>query len=113
MNTLKDLDTKSAGSYAFAAAMDAQRQNSNNKSHYTQDKIRCAVTVRDLIDSAFSYTKLYINYRKKFIAVKAEGARSRSGWNKNSMATQVVELFEQNGYSVVATPQGLIVRIDK
>jgi hypothetical protein len=65
MNTLKDLDTKSAGRYAFAAAMDAERQNSNNKSHYTTDEIRRAVTVRDLIDSAFSYTKLYINYRKK------------------------------------------------
>ena len=105
---MKELETKGAGGYAFAAAMDAQRQNSNNKSHYSQEQIRRAITVRDLIDSAFSYTKLYINYRKKFIAVKAEGARG-----KDSMAKQVVDLFESNGYHVVATPQGLIVRIDK
>ena len=103
-----ELDTKEAGTYARAAAMDAQRQNSNNKSHYTQEQVRQALTVRDLLDSAFSYNTLYINYRKKFIAVKAEGARA-----KDTMAKEVVELFESNGYTVAATPQGVIVRIAK
>ena len=103
-----ELDTKDAGTYAFAAVMDAQRQNSNNKSHYTQEQVRQALTVRDLLDSAFSYKTLYINYRKKFIAVKAEGARA-----KDTMAKEVVELFESNGYTVAATPQGVIVRIAK
>ena len=88
--------------------MDAQRQNSNNKSTYTQDEIRRALSVRDLLDSAFSYKTLYINYRKKFIAVKAEGARA-----KDAMAREVVKLFESNGYDVASTPQGLIVRIAK
>ena len=103
-----ELDTKQAGTYAFAAAMDAQRQNSNNKSHYTQEQVRQALTVRDLLDSAFSYNTLYINYRKKFIAVKAEGARA-----KDAMARDVVRLFESNGYCVAQTPQGLLVRIAK
>ena len=103
-----ELDTKEAGTYAFAAAMDAQRQNSNNKSHYTQEQVRQALTVRDLLDSAFSYKTLYINYRKKFIAVKAEGARA-----KDAMAREVVRLFESNGYTVASTPQGLLVRIAK
>jgi len=105
---MKELETKQAGGFAFAAAMDAQRQNSNNKSHYTQEQIRRALTVRDLLDSAFSYKSLYINYRKKFIAVKAEGARAR-----DRMAKEVVSLFELNGYTVASTPQGLIVRIAK
>jgi hypothetical protein len=103
---MKELDTKDAGTYAYAAARDAQRQNSNNKSTYSQDQIRKALTVRDLLDSAFSYKTLYINYRKKFIAVKAEGARA-----KDAMAKEVVSLFEINGYTVAATPQGVIVRI--
>jgi hypothetical protein len=105
---MKELDTKDAGSYAYAAARDAQRQNSNNKSHYTQDQIRKALSVRDLLDSAFSYTNLYINYRQKFIAIKAEGARAR-----DSMAKEVINLFESNGYLVASTPQGVIVRIVK
>ena len=105
---MKELETKQAGGFAFAAAMDAQRQNSNNKSTYSQDQIRKALTVRDLLDSAFSYKSLYINYRKKFIAVKAEGARAR-----DRMAKEVVELFETNGYNVAQTPQGVIVRIAK
>ena len=105
---MKELDTKDAGGFAFAAAIDAQRQNSNNKSHYTQEQIRRALSVRDLLDSAFSYSKLYINYRKKFIAIKAEGHRA-----KDAMAREVVKLFESNGYNVASTPQGLIVRIAK
>jgi hypothetical protein len=103
-----ELDTKDAGQFARAAAMDAQRRNSNNKSHYTQEQVRKALSVRDLLDSAFSYKTLYINYRKKFIAVKAEGARA-----KDRMAKEVVELFESNGYTVAQTPQGLLVRIAK
>ena len=105
---MKELETKPAGSFAFAAARDAQRQNSNNKSTYSQEQIRKALTVRDLLDSAFSYKTLDINYRQKFIAVKAEGARAR-----DSMAREVVKLFESNGYLVASTPQGLIVRIVK
>lgn len=105
---MKELDTKEAGQFAFAAVMDAQRRNSNNKSHYTADQIRKAVTASDLIDTAFSYSKLYINYRQKFIAIKAEGARAKSALSK-----EVIKLFETNGYGVVSTPQGLILRIDK
>ena len=105
---MKELDTKEAGGFAFAAAMDAQRRNSNNKSHYSQEQIRRALSVRDLLDTAFSYSKLYINYRARFIAVKAEGARA-----KDRMAKDVVALFESNGYTVASTPQGVIVRIAK
>ncbi len=105
---MKELDTKQAGQFAFAAVMDAQRRNSNNKSTYSQEQVRRALTVRDLLDSAFSYKTLYINYRQKFIAVKAEGARAR-----DSMAKEVVKLFESNGYDVASTPQGVIVRIAK
>ena len=105
---MKELETKDAGNYAYAAARDAQRRNTNNKSSYTQDEIRRALTVRDLLDSAFSYSNLYINYRKTFISVKAEGARAR-----DRMAREVVTLFESNGYAVAQSPQGLIVRIVK
>jgi hypothetical protein len=104
---MKELDTKEAGTFAFAAVMDAQRRNTNNKSLYTQEQIRKALIVRDLLDSAFSYSNLYINYRKKFIAVKVEGARA-----KDSMSKQIIELFEQLGYGVVSTQQGIIVRLD-
>ena len=105
---MKELETVSAGRFAYAAALDAQRQNTNNKSHYTSEEIQRAVTVRDLVDTAFSYTNLYINYRKRFIAVKAEGVR-----RKDAMAAEVIKLFEANGYDVATTPQGLIVRIAK
>ena len=105
---IKELETKDAGGFAWAAAVDAQRRNTNNKSHYTAEQIRSAVTVRDLLDSAFNHTSLYINYRLKWISVKAEGARA-----KDALAKQVLALFGERGYSVVSTPQGMTVRIDK
>ena len=105
---MKELDTKEAGRFAWAAAMDAQRRNSNNKSLYSAEQIKQALTVHDLLDTAFSYSKLYIDYRQKWISVKAEGARA-----KDALAREVVKLFESNGYGVVSTPQGMIVRIDK
>jgi hypothetical protein len=105
---MQELDTKDAGQFARYAAIDAERRNSNNKTHYTQEQVRKALSVRDLLDTAFRYTSLYINYRKKFIAVKAEGAQAR-----DTIAKEVLKLFEANGYSVVSTPQGIIVRIDK
>ena len=105
---MQELDTKDAGSFARYAAIDAERRNSNNKTHYSQVEIRRALSVRDLLDTAFRYSSLYINYRKKFIAVKAEGAQAKS-----TLAREVIALFESNGYTVVSTPQGIIVRIDK
>ena len=104
----KELETKDAGRFAYAAIVDAQRRNTNNKSHYSAEQINSALTVRDLLDSAFRYNRLYINYRQRFIAVKAEGARA-----KDALAKQVLALFGERGYSVVSTPQGMIVRIDK
>ena len=103
---MKDIDTKSAGKFAFAASMDAQRRNTNNKSLYSSAQIRQAVTVMDLIDTAFRCTELYINYRKTFISVKAENARARDG-----MAKTVIELFKNNGYKLKQSPQGLIVQL--
>ena len=104
---MKELDTKEAGQFARAAVFDAQRRNTNNKSLYTPAQIRRALSVRDLLDSAFSYKSLYINYRKKFIAVKVEGARA-----KDTFALEVVLGFEASGYGVVSTQQGIIVRLD-
>jgi hypothetical protein len=103
---MRELDTKEAGSYSIAALLDAQRRNNNNRSHYSRQQRQQALTVRDLIDTAFHYSRLYINYRQKFIAIKAEGARA-----KDSRAPEVVRLFESNGYGVVSTQQGMIIRI--
>ena len=105
---MKELDTKQAGRFALAAVLDARRRNTNNKSLYSQDQIRKALSVRDLLDYAFSYTSLYINYRQMFISIKVEGARAR-----DAMAKKVIALFETQGYGVVSTQQGIIVRVDK
>jgi hypothetical protein len=101
-----ELDTKPAGRHAYAARMDAERRNTNNKSLYTAEQIKRAVTVHDLMHTAYSHSLLEINYRKTFIAVKAEGARAR-----DTMAKTLMELFQSRGYRVVRSPQSLIIRL--
>ena len=103
---MKELNTEDAGMFKWAAAMDANRRNTNNKSLYSQAQIRKALTIKDIVDSAFSYKTLYINYRKTFIAVKAEEAIA-----KNMQYKAVVNQLENCGHKVVLTRQGLIVRL--
>jgi len=105
---MRELDTKDSGQYAFAAAIDAQRRNSNNKSTCSPEDIRRAVSARELLDLGFASTALFINYRARWIAVKAEGARPR-----DAQARAVIKLFEELGYNVCRTAQGLIVRITR
>ena len=105
MKTLT-LNTEDAGYNARGAAINADMLNNKHKHTYTMEQQRKAITARDLLDTAYSYSKLYINYRSKFIAIKLEGARA-----KDSMARQVETLFAELGYTKAVTAQGTIYRI--
>lgn len=100
------LQTEDAGYNARGAAINAEMLNNKLKHTYTVEQQRRAITARDLLDTAYKYNKLYINYRKTFIAIKLEGARA-----KDSMARQVETLFVELGYQRVDTAQGTIYRI--
>lgn len=52
------------------AVVDAAKRNLVNKQHYSQRQQARAVAVKDLLDCAFDHSGIYINYRKKFVAVK-------------------------------------------
>ena len=100
------LDTKAAGQYARGAAINAEMRNREMRSTWTSDKRSAAQTVLDLLDMAYK-GNFYINYRKKFIAVKADAPIVR-----DRLTVKVVkEIFEEHEYNVVNTPQGLVVRI--
>jgi hypothetical protein len=104
---MKELNTKSAGYFAYGAAINASITNAKNKSLHSNLNINKAATVRDLLDSAYKYTALYINYRKRFISVTINNASLRDPRIANSILT----LFKSNKYDVVKTTHGLIVRI--
>ena len=102
----KQLLTEDAKHNAWGAARNAEMLNNKLKHTYNLAQQRKAITARDLLDTAYSYSKLYINYRKTFIAIKLEGARA-----KDATAQRVNTLFAELGYVRVDTPQGIIYRI--
>lgn len=91
------------------AALNAYFRNREMAGTYTREQQCLAQRALDILDTAYSYAESYINYRKKFIAVKIERATKRD----RSMAQEAVSILEDKGYSVVSTPQGIVVRIPR
>lgn len=91
------------------AALNAYFRNREMACTYTREQQCLAQRALDILDTAFAYAESYINYRKKFIAVKIEGAIKRD----RKMAAEAVSILADKGYEVVTTPQGIVVRIPR
>lgn len=100
----RDADDKAKG-----AAINAQYRNREMAMTYNPTQLCSAQRAFDLLDTAYSYARSYVNYRKKFIAVKLERQTARN----RKTAQEVLSILEDKGYSVVSTPQGLVVRIPR
>jgi hypothetical protein len=91
------------------AALNAYYRNREMACTYTREQQCLAQRALDLLDTAYAYADSYVNYRKKFIAVKIAGAVKRD----RKLAAEAQACFAARGYSVVATPQGIVVRIPR
>lgn len=106
---MKQLNYRDADDNRRGAALNAFYRNRELACTYTREQQCLAQRALDLLDTAYAYAESYINYRKKFIAVKLEGAIKRD----RAMAREAVSILESKGYDVVATPQGIVVRIPR
>ncbi len=106
---MKQLSYRDAEDNRRGAALNAYYRNREMASTYTLSQQCLAQRALDLLDTAYAYAQSYINYRKKFIAVKIEGAIKRD----RRLAAEAVSILEGKGYEVVATPQGMVVRIPR
>ena len=100
------LKTK-ASSNPRAAATDAAARNSKNKSLYSSSQRATAQTYRDLLDSAYGYDEIFINYRQRFIAIKL----TNPAVSNNSLAAKVDALLAERGVTRAVTEQGTVYRI--
>jgi len=104
-----DLETKSAGSYAYAAARDARMRNIVESSHYSEQQKIAADRMALALELVYYARAIHINYRKKFIAVKVDRA-----YVKNRENLQYLEAeYEALGYKKASSPQGVTYRIPK
>lgn len=104
-----DLDTKDAGSYKYAAIRDARMRNYAMSSSYSETQKVAAERMKLVIEMVYSAKGVYINYRKKFIAVKVEGAAVKD--RKNLVLLE--KDWDAQGYKKAVTDQGIVYRIPK
>ena len=106
---MKALNYRDADDNKQGAALNAYYRNREMAGTYTLAQQCLAQRALDILDTAFAYAKSYINYRKKFMAVKLEGAMKRD----RKLAAEAVSILESRGYEVIATAQGIVVRIPR
>lgn len=107
--TTKDLETKSAGSYAWAAAKNAYQYSDECRVIYTPAQRARAESFRDIVDLAYTNVLKEPTYRKKFITVKVDRGQVRD----RRMAKEIDLICQERGYEKVHTAQGIIFRITK
>ena len=106
---MKQLGYRDADENKRGAALNAHYRNREMAVTYTREQQCLAQRALDLLDTAYAYANSYINYRKKFMAVKIEGAMKRD----RKMAAEAISILEERGYEVVTTAQGIVVRIPR
>lgn len=105
----RELESKSAGFYAYAAARDARMRAAAMWSHYTEVERVRAERMKLALELCYSAKRFFINPRGKFITIKVENPRVVDRRN--------LELLEEDytaqGITKVVTAQAVIYRIPK
>jgi hypothetical protein len=73
---VRDIDTQSAGQYAYAAALNARMNNAVNASHFSDAQKLLAERMKLALEMVYSGA-VYLNYRKKQITLKVEQPQVR------------------------------------
>jgi len=105
----KELDTKNAGFYAFAAAQNARMRAAAMWSHYTQAQRIQAERIKLGLELCYSAKGFYINPRNKFITIKIDNPTVR---DRKNLAILEADYAKQ-GITKIATAQGISYRIAK
>jgi hypothetical protein len=105
----KELDTQSAGYYAYAAARDARMRATAMWSHYTDAERVRAERMKLGLELCYSAKGIYINPRTKFIAIKIDKPTVRDRKNLALLEQD----YEAQGITKVLTNQGVTYRIAK
>jgi hypothetical protein len=105
----QELETKSAGYYAYAAARDASMRAVAMWSHYTdQERVR-AERMKLGLEMVYHAKAIHINPRDKFIAIKVDQPQVRDRKNLALLEKD----YELLNITKVLTAQGITYRIPK
>jgi len=105
----KELETKNAGFYAFAAAQNARMRAAAMWSHYTQSQRIQAERIKLGLELCYSAKGFYINPRNKFITIKIDNPTVRDRANLAILESD----YAKQGIVKIVTAQGVSYRIAK
>jgi hypothetical protein len=105
----QELETKSAGYYAYAAARDASMRAIAMWSHYTDKERVRAERMKLGLEMVYNAKGIHINPRGKFIAIKVDQPRVRD----RKTLTLLEKDYELLAITKVVTEQGVTYRIPK
>lgn len=105
----RELESKSAGFYAYAAARDARMRAAAMWSHYTEAERVRAERMKLALELCYSAKRFFMNPRGKFITIKIENPKIRDRANLALLEAD----YEQEGITKVVTAQAVIYRIPK
>jgi len=105
----QELESKSAGYYAYAAARDASMRAIAMWSHYTDKERVRAERMKLGLEMVYNAKGIYVNPRGKFIAVKVDKPQVR---DRKTLALLEKD-YELLGITKVLTEQGVTYRIPK
>ena len=103
----KELNTKSAGQFAWAAARDAHRYSDECRMLYTNAQRARAESFHRMVDMAYTNVRRELTYRKSFVVVKIEKGQVRD----RAYARMVEDEAAERGYVRTVTPQSVNYRI--
>ena len=105
----RELETKGAGYYAYAAARDARMRAVAMWSNYTQAEQVRAERIKLGLEMVYNAKGVYLNPRLKFIAIKVDQPQVRDRKNLALLEKD----YEVLGITKVVTEQGITYRIPK
>ncbi len=105
----RELETRNAGYYAYAAARDARMRAAAQWSHYTESERVRAERMKLALELCYSAKNFYINPRGRFITIKIDNPRVKDRSNLVLLEQDYVE----QGITKIVTAQGITYRIPK
>ena len=106
-------DETTSREHAFAAAVDAQKQHRIFWPSFTKDKQDIASDLKALCHAAYFGSKVYMNARDKFIAVKVDKPKASAAWLYATELAALNTYATKVGIEPVTTINSLIFRVMK
>lgn len=113
---MKTIDNDDAGpGFAYGAAINAQLMHKKYWPTYSVAKQQLAQKLEALVYGAYGLTgsKVYLNAREGFIAVKVDKPASKTFWQCANELAAVDAFVKQHKVEEVLTKQNLVFRIPR